>query len=104
MCSSVHPFSRMLPQNSRTTVKVSFHDVAASKPCPDLTPYQLELRITWSTETTLIRKENMTDLMRCPVFVLLPLKTVLLKANFQRTVAFRTASNLAIFVKAFAQS
>ncbi|GFY34136.1 uncharacterized protein TNCV_2504391 [Trichonephila clavipes] len=57
--------------NSRTIVTVSFRDITGMKPCPDLSPNQLELRIAFSTETTRIRKEDTTPLMRCPVFVLL---------------------------------
>ncbi|GFX35615.1 transposable element Tcb2 transposase [Trichonephila clavipes] len=56
-------------KNSRTTVMVSFLDVTGIKPCPDLSPNQNALRITSGTEPTLIRKEDTTPLINCPVFV-----------------------------------
>ncbi|GFU63901.1 uncharacterized protein TNCV_4204181 [Trichonephila clavipes] len=49
-------------KNSRTTVMVSFLDVAGIKPFPDLSPNQNALRITSGTEPTLIRKEDTTPL------------------------------------------
>ncbi|GFW76866.1 uncharacterized protein TNCV_59641 [Trichonephila clavipes] len=57
-------------KNSRTIVMVSFLDVTGIKPCPDLSLNQNALRIPSSTEPTLIRKEDMTPLISCPVFVL----------------------------------
>ncbi|GFV82194.1 uncharacterized protein TNCV_2790921 [Trichonephila clavipes] len=60
-------------KNSRTTVMVSFLDVMdikKTKPCPDLSPNQNALRIASGTEPTLIRKEDTTTLISCPVFVL----------------------------------
>ncbi|GFX79416.1 uncharacterized protein TNCV_1715661 [Trichonephila clavipes] len=56
-------------KNSRTTVMVSFLDVTGIKPCPDLSPNQNALRIASGTEL-LIRKEDTTPLISCPVFVL----------------------------------
>ncbi|GFV51371.1 uncharacterized protein TNCV_3736751 [Trichonephila clavipes] len=55
---------------SRTTVMMSFLDVTGIKPCPDLSPSQNALRIASGTEPTLIRKEDTTPLISCPVFVL----------------------------------
>ncbi|GFW52500.1 hypothetical protein TNCV_404281 [Trichonephila clavipes] len=49
---------------------VSFLDVTGIKPCPDLSSNQNSLRIASSTEPTLIRKEDTTPLISCPVFVL----------------------------------
>ncbi|GFT88879.1 uncharacterized protein TNCV_906891 [Trichonephila clavipes] len=71
MWSSVRPFSIMPPQekNTRTTVMVSFLYVTGIKPCPDLSPNQNALRIASGTEPTLIRKEDTTPLISCPVFV-----------------------------------
>ncbi|GFW91518.1 uncharacterized protein TNCV_3376811 [Trichonephila clavipes] len=60
-----------LNDNSRTTITVSFRDVVGMKPCSNLSPNQLALRIACGTETTLIRIGDMTPLMRCPAFVLL---------------------------------
>ncbi|GFV41239.1 uncharacterized protein TNCV_1859581 [Trichonephila clavipes] len=57
-------------KNSRTTVIVYFLDVTGIKPSPDLFPNQNALRIASGTEPTLIRKEDMTPLISCPVFVL----------------------------------
>ncbi|GFV20589.1 uncharacterized protein TNCV_776351 [Trichonephila clavipes] len=57
-------------KNSRTTVMVSFLDVTGIKPCPDLSLNQNALRIASGTEPTLIRKEDTTPLISCPVFVL----------------------------------
>ncbi|GFW35321.1 uncharacterized protein TNCV_594721 [Trichonephila clavipes] len=57
-------------KNSRTTVMVSFLDVTGIKPCRDLSPNQNALRIASGTEPTLIRKEDTTPLISCPVFVL----------------------------------
>ncbi|GFW40182.1 uncharacterized protein TNCV_5118651 [Trichonephila clavipes] len=57
-------------KNSRTTVMVSFLDVTGIKPRPDLSPNQYTLRIASGTEPTLIRKEDTTPLISCPVFVL----------------------------------
>ncbi|GFV33630.1 uncharacterized protein TNCV_4567451 [Trichonephila clavipes] len=61
-------------ENSRTTVSqtplVSFLDVTGLKQCPDLSPNQNALRIDSATEPTLIRKEDTTTLISCPVFVL----------------------------------
>ncbi|GFV10152.1 uncharacterized protein TNCV_3661041 [Trichonephila clavipes] len=59
--------------NSRTIVTVSFLDVTGMKPCPKLSPNQLALRTAFGTEIILIRKEDMTSLMSCPLFVLLTL-------------------------------
>ncbi|GFW40061.1 uncharacterized protein TNCV_5117441 [Trichonephila clavipes] len=56
---------------NKTIIAVSFHDVTGLKPCTDLSPNQLALGIVYGTEKTLIRKEDTTPLMRCPVFVLL---------------------------------
>ncbi|GFX07491.1 uncharacterized protein TNCV_5092061 [Trichonephila clavipes] len=53
--------------NSRTTVMVSFRDVTGMKLCLGLSPNQLVLRIACGIETTLIRQEDTTPLMRCPV-------------------------------------
>ncbi|GFU74368.1 uncharacterized protein TNCV_2094921 [Trichonephila clavipes] len=66
LSSSVHAFS---DKNSRTTVMVSFLDVTGIKPCPDLSPNQNALRIASGTEPTLIRKEDTSPLISCPVFV-----------------------------------
>ncbi|GFX14900.1 uncharacterized protein TNCV_1486421 [Trichonephila clavipes] len=57
-------------KNSRTSLMVSFLDVTGIKPCPDLSPNQNALRIASGTEPTLIRKEDTTPLISCPVFVL----------------------------------
>ncbi|GFU52508.1 uncharacterized protein TNCV_2115061 [Trichonephila clavipes] len=57
-------------KNSRTTIMVSFLDVTGIKPCPNLSPNQNALRIASGTEPTLIRKEDTTPLISCPVFVL----------------------------------
>ncbi|GFU09883.1 uncharacterized protein TNCV_784331 [Trichonephila clavipes] len=57
-------------KNSRTTVMVSFLDVNGIEPCPDLSSNQNALRIASGTEPTLIRKEDTTPLISCPVFVL----------------------------------
>ncbi|GFW35350.1 uncharacterized protein TNCV_2611491 [Trichonephila clavipes] len=57
-------------KNSRTTLMVSFLDVTDIKPYPDLSPNQNALRIASGTEPTLIRKEDTTPLISCPVFVL----------------------------------
>ncbi|GFV91122.1 uncharacterized protein TNCV_896431 [Trichonephila clavipes] len=57
-------------KNSRTTVIVSFFDVTGIKPCPDLSPNENALRIACGIEPTLIRKEDTTTLISCPVFVL----------------------------------
>ncbi|GFU04596.1 uncharacterized protein TNCV_4376831 [Trichonephila clavipes] len=57
-------------KDSRTTVTVSFLDVIGIKPGLDLSPNQNTLRIASSTEPTLIRKEDTTQLISCPVFVL----------------------------------
>ena len=59
--------------NSGTTVTVFYHDLTGIKPCPDFSPNQMASRITCGTETTLIRKEDKTPLMPCPVFVLFAL-------------------------------
>ncbi|GFX63333.1 transposable element Tcb1 transposase [Trichonephila clavipes] len=48
---------------------VSFLDVTGIKPCPDPSPNQNALRIASGTEPTLIRKEDTTPLISCPVFV-----------------------------------
>ncbi|GFW49968.1 hypothetical protein TNCV_2315501 [Trichonephila clavipes] len=47
---------------------VFFLDVTGIKPCPDLSPNQNALRIASGTEPTLIRKEDTTPLISCPVF------------------------------------
>ncbi|GFV80819.1 uncharacterized protein TNCV_3516871 [Trichonephila clavipes] len=72
MWSSVRPFQHNASpdKNSRTTVMVSFLDVTGIKPCPDFSPNQNALRIASGTEPTLIRKEDTTPLVSCPVFVL----------------------------------
>ncbi|GFS69952.1 uncharacterized protein TNCV_3102411 [Trichonephila clavipes] len=57
-------------KNSRITVMVFFFDVTGIKPCPNLSPNQNALRIASGTEPTLIRKEDTTPLISCPVFVL----------------------------------
>ncbi|GFV42710.1 uncharacterized protein TNCV_840651 [Trichonephila clavipes] len=57
-------------KNSGTTVTVSFLDVTGIKPGPDLAPNQNALRIASGTEPTLIRKEDTTPLISCPVIVL----------------------------------
>ncbi|GFX50954.1 uncharacterized protein TNCV_2733051 [Trichonephila clavipes] len=49
-------------KNTRTTVMVSFLDVTAIKPCPDLSPKQNALKIASGTEPTLFCKEDMTPL------------------------------------------
>ncbi|GFU06590.1 uncharacterized protein TNCV_1002291 [Trichonephila clavipes] len=59
-----------LDKNSRTTAMVSFLDVTGIKPCPYLSPNQNALRIASGTEPTLIRKEDTTPVVSCPVFVL----------------------------------
>ncbi|GFU54501.1 uncharacterized protein TNCV_3024761 [Trichonephila clavipes] len=56
-------------KNSRTTVTASFLDVTEIKPGLDLSPIQKTLRIASDTEPTLIRKEDTTPLISCPVFV-----------------------------------
>ncbi|GFU40578.1 hypothetical protein TNCV_3229781 [Trichonephila clavipes] len=48
---------------------VSLRDLFGLKPCPDLSPNPLALRIACGTEKTLIHKEDTTPLMKCPVFV-----------------------------------
>ncbi|GFV51455.1 hypothetical protein TNCV_843941 [Trichonephila clavipes] len=64
------------------------------KPCPDLSPNQLALRITCGTETSLIHKEDTIPLKRCPVFCLLtPFETVPPMADFQREAGFRTVGD-----------
>ncbi|GFX35785.1 uncharacterized protein TNCV_745781 [Trichonephila clavipes] len=79
-------------KNSRTTVMASFLDVTGIKPCPDLSPNKNTLRIASGTEPTLIRKEDMTPLISCSVFVLsAPLYTMASVVNFQRDAAFWTA-------------
>ncbi|GFX97138.1 uncharacterized protein TNCV_556281 [Trichonephila clavipes] len=57
-------------KNSRTTVMVSFLDVTGIKTDLDLSSNQNALRIASGTEQTLIRKEDTTPLISCPVFVL----------------------------------
>ncbi|GFY34801.1 uncharacterized protein TNCV_844961 [Trichonephila clavipes] len=57
-------------KDSWTTVTVSFLDVTGIKPRLDLSPNQNALRIASGTEPTLIRKENTTPLISCPVVVL----------------------------------
>ncbi|GFX40594.1 uncharacterized protein TNCV_2373781 [Trichonephila clavipes] len=56
-------------KNSRTTARVSFLDVTGIKPCTDLSSNQNAFRIASGTEPTLIRKEDTTPLISCPVFV-----------------------------------
>ncbi|GFS96942.1 uncharacterized protein TNCV_4178091 [Trichonephila clavipes] len=70
MWSSVPPFKHNASpdKNSRTTLMVSFLDVTDIKPYPDLSPNQNALRIASGTETNLIRKEDTTPLISCPVF------------------------------------
>ncbi|GFX25124.1 furin-like protease 2 [Trichonephila clavipes] len=46
------------PDDSRTTVTVSFRDLTGMKLCPDLSPKQLALRIACGTETNPIRREH----------------------------------------------
>ncbi|GFY13094.1 uncharacterized protein TNCV_666561 [Trichonephila clavipes] len=48
---------------------VSFFDVTGIKPCPDLSANQNALRIA-SLLPNLIRQEDKTSLISCPVFVL----------------------------------
>ncbi|GFU72840.1 uncharacterized protein TNCV_2783051 [Trichonephila clavipes] len=55
---------------NKTTVMVTFLDVTGIKPCLDLSPNQNALRIASGTEPSLIRKEDTTPLISCPVFVL----------------------------------
>ncbi|GFX49630.1 uncharacterized protein TNCV_4902721 [Trichonephila clavipes] len=55
-------------KNSGTTITVSFLDVTGIKLDPDLSPNQNALRIAFGTEPTLIRKEDTTPLISCPVF------------------------------------
>ncbi|GFY25910.1 uncharacterized protein TNCV_1916601 [Trichonephila clavipes] len=57
-------------KNFRTTVIESFLDITGIKPCSDISPNQKALRIASGTEPTLIRKEDTTPLISCPVFVL----------------------------------
>ncbi|GFX17162.1 uncharacterized protein TNCV_2856851 [Trichonephila clavipes] len=57
-------------KDSRTTLTVSFLDVTGIKRGLDLSPNQNALRIASGTEQTLIRKEDTTPLISCPVFVL----------------------------------
>ncbi|GFT54378.1 uncharacterized protein TNCV_2727151 [Trichonephila clavipes] len=57
-------------KDSRTTLTVSFLDVTGIKPGHDFSPNQNALRIASGTEPTLIRKEDSTPLISCPVFVL----------------------------------
>ncbi|GFT02614.1 uncharacterized protein TNCV_1488081 [Trichonephila clavipes] len=54
----------------RTTATVSFRVVTGMKPCLDLSPNQLALKIACGTETTFILNEAKIPLMRCRVFVL----------------------------------
>ncbi|GFT22768.1 hypothetical protein TNCV_1856431 [Trichonephila clavipes] len=54
-------------KHSRTTPTVSFRDDRGKKPCSYTSPYQLALKIFAQTETILIRKQNVTPLMRSPV-------------------------------------
>ncbi|GBL75748.1 hypothetical protein AVEN_155044-1 [Araneus ventricosus] len=56
---------------ARTTITISLPDVNEIKRCPFLSPYQLLLRIVCDAETTLICKEDVTPLLRYPVFVFL---------------------------------
>lgn len=78
-------------ENSKTTAKVSFHDVTGMQTCSDLSPSLLVYRINCCTEMTFICKENISPLMKCPVFDLFaPLKKVLPMANFVSYAAFRT--------------
>ncbi|GFW35488.1 uncharacterized protein TNCV_3071161 [Trichonephila clavipes] len=56
-------------KDSRTTVTVSFLDVTGLKRGLDLSPNQNALRIASGTESTLIRKEDTTPLISCPVFL-----------------------------------
>ncbi|GFX85720.1 uncharacterized protein TNCV_2471221 [Trichonephila clavipes] len=58
------------PDKNSTTVTVSFLDVTGMKPGPDLSANQNTLRIASGSEPNLIRKEDMTPLISCPVFVL----------------------------------
>ncbi|GFS59945.1 uncharacterized protein TNCV_3957411 [Trichonephila clavipes] len=55
-------------KDSRSTVTVSFLDVTGIKPGLDRSPNQNALRIASGTEPTLIRKEDTTPLISCPVF------------------------------------
>ncbi|GFT86331.1 uncharacterized protein TNCV_3258561 [Trichonephila clavipes] len=55
-------------KNSRTSVMVSFLVVTGIKPCPDLSPNKNALRIASGTEPILIRKEDKTPLISCPIF------------------------------------
>ncbi|GFS57012.1 hypothetical protein TNCV_4238101 [Trichonephila clavipes] len=55
--------------DSRTIATVAVCDVTETKSCPDLSLNQLTLRMTCGTEPTLTRKEDITPLMKCPVFV-----------------------------------
>ncbi|GFU92694.1 uncharacterized protein TNCV_997391 [Trichonephila clavipes] len=57
-------------KNSWITVTVPFVDVTGIKPGLDLSPKQNALRIASGTEPTLIRKENTTPMISCPVFLL----------------------------------
>ncbi|GFV41172.1 uncharacterized protein TNCV_1102351 [Trichonephila clavipes] len=57
-------------KNSRTTVTVSFLDVTGIKSRVPISLNQKALRIASGTEPTLIRKEDTTPLISCPVFVL----------------------------------
>ncbi|GFX93064.1 uncharacterized protein TNCV_140081 [Trichonephila clavipes] len=70
-------------KDSRTTVTVSFLDVTGIKPGLGRSPNQNASRIASGTEPTLIRKEDTTPLISCPVFVLSTLmKTVASVVNF----------------------
>ncbi|GFV51959.1 uncharacterized protein TNCV_1323121 [Trichonephila clavipes] len=57
-------------KNSRTSGMMPFLDVTGIKSCPDLSPNQNVWRIASGTEPTLIRKEDTTPWISCPVFVL----------------------------------
>ncbi|GFW65195.1 uncharacterized protein TNCV_394611 [Trichonephila clavipes] len=57
-------------KDSRTSVTVSFLDVNGIKLGLDRSPNQNALRIASGTEPTVIRKEDTTSLISCPVFIL----------------------------------
>ncbi|GFU04115.1 uncharacterized protein TNCV_862721 [Trichonephila clavipes] len=57
--------------NCWTTIVGSFRNVTGMKPCSDLSPNQLAWRIACGVETTLINEEDLTPLIRCPIFVFL---------------------------------
>ncbi|GFW63413.1 hypothetical protein TNCV_400791 [Trichonephila clavipes] len=70
---------------------VSFLDVTGIKQCPDLSLNQNALRIASGTEPNLIRKEDTTPLISCPVFMLsAPLRQSTMNHDTCRPVAVQS--------------